>query len=113
MLHGILSQHHLVVGPRCVITTTNAGQLLTTIFGIIIVAAAAITPSHAINAIEIPRVQTPGPGLWPQSNVKGCGFNSAPIVNVLENCTEPLDDKAIDLRGYWKNTLTGRITEKI
>lgn len=55
-----------------------------------------------VNASYIPRVNTPSPGEWPQSNVTGCGFPGVPYTNVLSECSEALNPKAPDLRGYWK-----------
>lgn len=51
---------------------------------------------------DIPRVNTPSPGEWPQSNVTGCGFQGMPYTNVLSECSEELDPAAPDLRGYWR-----------
>ena len=45
----------------------------------------------AFDALDIPRINTPAPGIWPQTNVTGCGFTGLPYTDILEQCTEPLN----------------------
>lgn len=54
------------------------------------------------NATEIPISNTPSPGPWPQSNVKGCGNTGLPDTSILSECDEPLNPDAPDIRGYWR-----------
>merc|ERR1719382_427100 len=60
-----------------------------------------------------PRERTPGPGPWPQTGVRGCGFTGLPLTGILDECNEPLHPDAPDLRGYWKKVSNGMIKEKI
>jgi len=69
--------------------------------------------TSALDAQDIPRVNTPSPGDWPQSNITGCGFTGLPYTNVLANCTEEIDPSAPDITGYWKNTATNETDELI
>mmetsp|Transcript_28891 Transcript_28891/g.61004 ORF Transcript_28891/g.61004 Transcript_28891/m.61004 type:complete len:285 (+) Transcript_28891:27-881(+) len=68
--------------------------------------------SRLLSPTDVPRINTPAPGDWPQSNVTGCGFTGLPFASVLSECTEPLDPSAPDLRGYWKDD-SGNIKESI
>lgn len=68
------------------------------------------------NASEIARFNTPSPGLWPQSNVTGCGNTGLPPTNMLSECDEPLNPNAPDIRGYWRKKVEhedGEIQEYI
>lgn len=66
----------------------------------------------AKDAIDVPRVNTPAPGPWPQSNTTGCGFPGIPVSDILAECTEEIVQEAPDIRGYWM-TPEGHIDERI
>eukprot|EP00586_Coscinodiscus_wailesii_P007196 CAMPEP_0172478210 /NCGR_PEP_ID=MMETSP1066-20121228/2000_1 /TAXON_ID=671091 /ORGANISM="Coscinodiscus wailesii, Strain CCMP2513" /LENGTH=65 /DNA_ID=CAMNT_0013237567 /DNA_START=140 /DNA_END=334 /DNA_ORIENTATION=- len=48
----------------------------------------AAAPVRSLNASDIPRVNTPAPGTWPQANVTGCGITGLPPTDILDSCTE-------------------------